>query len=366
MQRGTVLATVILLLVNIANITDPISYTPPESISLDDSLIAERSCSVLTCAIEEDVLFGNNQDGLRGTPYIAFGNAVNWNIGGLWVFDEPICYSGYMTSEGKPTSTEASMNQDGLCVAVNGLPPIPMYIDPSKENYTVGSGAGGPIHECSSVDEVIAFYNQYNYMPDGNNPVWGVQLQYADRAGVAVVVGGDENGNVTFTHMNESSFIVSTNHNLAVHDNYYPGHYLESHERYDTATQMLGDIVAYDNLTVEAIRDVLDAIHSEDSYDPLMETSHSFIFNPKTLDIYVYYRHDYIKVFTFNLMDEIATLGVDETRIYNLTELYEYWEDDTPSFLEGYSLILTLGGSGAVALVVSIVILFRKKSMTQD
>ncbi|MFW9926962.1 MAG: carcinine hydrolase/isopenicillin-N N-acyltransferase family protein [Candidatus Thorarchaeota archaeon] len=361
MQRGTVLATVILLLVNIANITDPISYTPPESISLDDSLIAERSCSVLTCAIEEDVLFGNNQDGLRGTPYIAFGNAVNWNIGGLWVFDEPICYSGYMTSEGKPTSTEASMNQDGLCVAVNGLPPIPMYIDPSKENYTVGSGAGGPIHECGSVDEVISFYEQYNYMPDGNNPVWGVQLQYADASGNAVVVGGDENGNITFTHKNESAFIVSTNHNLAVPDNYYPGHYLESHERFETATQMLEDIDTYDNLSVEAIRDILDAIHSENPYDPLMETSHSFIFNPKTLDIYVYYRHDYTRVFIFNLLDEIATLEVDETRIYNLTELYENWEDETLGFLERYSLILVLGVSGAVVLAVSIVILFQKR-----
>jgi hypothetical protein len=289
---------------------------------------------------------------------------VNWNIGGLWVFDEPICYSGYMTSEGKPTSTEASMNRDGLCVAVNGLPPIPMNIDPLKENYTVGSGAGGPIHECSSVDDVIAFYSQYNYMPDGNNLVWGVQLQYADAAGDAVVVGGDENGNVTFTYMNDSAFIVSTNHNLAVPDNYYPGHYLESHERFDKATQMLEEVVTHDNLTVEAIRDILDAIHSENPYDPLMETSHSFIFNPKTLDIYVYYRHDYAKVFTFNLLDEIATLDADETRICNLTDLYENWEDATSGFLERYSLIIALGGSGAIALVGGLVILFRKRRMS--
>jgi hypothetical protein len=236
-----------------------------------------------------------------------------------------------------------------------------MFIDPAKENYTAGSGAGGPIHECGSVDEVVAFYEQHNYMPDGNNPVWGVQLQYADATGDAVVVGGDENGNVTFTHKNESAFIVSTNHNLVVPDNYYPGHYLESHERFDTATQMLEEIVIHDNLTVEAIRDILDAIHSEDPMDPLMETSHSFIFNPKTLDIYVYYRHDYTKVFTFNLLEEIATLGVDETRIYNLTELYESWEEETPGFLERYSLILALGGSGAVVLLIGVVILFQKR-----
>jgi hypothetical protein len=95
-----------------------------------------------------------------------------------------------------------------------------------------------------------------------------------------------------------------------------------------------------------------------------METSHSFIFNPKTLDIYVYYRHDYTKVFTFNLMDEIAILGVDETRIYNLTELYENWEDETQGFLERHSLIITLGGSGAVALMLGIVIRDRRKRIT--
>ena len=160
MQRYAVLAAFILLFLNTANITTSTLYITPDNISFTDSWVEERSCSVLTCAIGDDVLFGNNQDGLRGTPYIAFSNTVDWNIGGLWVFDESICYSGYMTSEGKPTSTEASMNQDGLCVAVNGLPPIPMNIDPAKENYTAGSGAGGPIYECGSVDEVIAFYNQ--------------------------------------------------------------------------------------------------------------------------------------------------------------------------------------------------------------
>lgn len=129
-------------------------------------------------------------------------------------------------------------------------------------------------------------------------------------------------------------------------------------------TQMLEDIVTFDNLTVETIRDILVAIHSEKPIDPLMETSHSFIFNPKTLDIYVYYRHDYNKVFTFNLMDEIATLEVDETRIYNLTELYENWEDETPGILERYSLILALGGSGAIVLTGSIVILFRKRRLS--
>jgi hypothetical protein len=336
----------------------------------DNSLLDQRSCSVLTCELGENVLFGNNQDGIRGTPYIAFGNTVNWNIGGLWVFDESICYSGYMTSEGRPTSTEASMNQDGLCVAVNGLPPIPKYIDPAKENYTVGPGAGGPIHECSSVEEVIAFFNQYNYIPNEDNPVWGVQYHYADATGDAVVVGGDTEGNVTFTHKNESAFIVSTNHNLAVPDNYYPGHYIESHDRFDTATQMLEEIVTYDNLTVESIRDVLDAIHSENIFDPLMETSHSIIFNPKTFDIYVYYRHDYTKVFTFNLMNEISTLDVDETRIYNLTELHENWEaattatpttTSTTSFFERYSMILVAGSIGGISIVVCLVVFLRKR-----
>ncbi len=329
-----------------------------ESNDLHLSSTNQRSCSVLTCTLDDSVLFGNNQDGIRGTPYIAFGRTVDWNIGGLWVFDQPICYSGYMTAEGKPTSTEASMNQDGLCVASNGLPPIPMTIDAEKENYTAGSGAGGPIHDCTSVEEVIEFYNQYNYMPDGNNPVWGVQLHYADASGDAVVVGGDENGDVAFTRMNDSEFLVSTNHNLAVPDNYYSGHYQESHERFDTATDMLQDIVMNSNLTIESIKEVLDAIHSESSSDPLMETSHSFIFNPCTLDIYAYYRHDYSRVFTFNLLEEIETLGDLETRIYNLSELYYSWEGTIHENDYSYAYFL-FGVVGAIVFMATIVCFVR-------
>lgn len=372
MKREAILTAILLLSMIIPNMTTSHQVLLLEEISQDNTSIDHRSCSVLTCALGEDVLFANNQDGIRGTPYIAFGNTVDWNIGGLWIFDKPICYSGYMTSAGKPTSTEASMNQDGLCIAVNGLPPIPMNINPEKENYTVGSGAGGPIHDCSSVDDVIAFYNQYNYMSGGSNPVWGVQRQYADATGDAVVVGGDENGDVVFTHKNDSAFIVSTNHNLAVPDNYYQGHYLESHERFDTATQMLENIVNTNNLTVEAVRDILDAIHSESSYDPLMVTSHSFIFNPKTLDIYAYYRYDYSKVFTFNLMDEISTLKVNETKIYNITELYENWEEPTDTTtdttlettLDATPFITIIGGAGVITLVAVTILLFQKRRST--
>lgn len=333
-------------------LTNPYAGNGSQQMITDRTALSngQPSCSVLTCTIDNNVLFGNNQDGIRGTPYIAFGRTVDWNSGGLWVFDEPVCYSGYMTAEGKPTSTEASMNQDGLCVASNGLPPIPMTIDPEKENYTCGSGSGGPIHDCCTVEDVIEFYNQHNYMPDGNNPIWGVQLHYADASGDAVVVGGDENGDVVYTAMNDSNFLVSTNHNLAVPDNYYSGHYRESHERFDTATDMLQDVVANSNLTVDSIRDILDAIHAERSYDPLMETSHSFIFNPVTLDIYAYYRHDYSKVFSFNLLDEIETLGNLETRIYNLTELYENWESTLTSV--DISQVFPIAGIAVLVIVI--------------
>jgi hypothetical protein len=85
---------------------------------------------------------------------------------------------------------------------------------------------------------------------------------------------------------------------------------------------MLDEITSEQELTVETIRDVLEALSAD-------STTHSLIMNPRTLDMYVYYPEDYSKTIWFNLEDEISVLGVNETRLYNITELYENWSPTT-------------------------------------
>ena len=94
---------------------------------------------------------------------------------------------------------------------------------------------------------------------------------------------------------------------------------------------MLQPIVEEESLTVNAIRDVLEAL-SVDS------TTHSLIFNPKTLDIYAYYRQDFTKVFEFNIGEELSSLASGEIKFYDLEEMYT----NTSSQLSSSSAIISL------------------------
>ena len=281
----------------------------------------QGSCSIITCTVGDEVLYGYNQDGHAYLePYILFGDHIPWPDGGNSSFGKPICNTGRMLPEG-PRDSYARLTTDGLCLAFNSLPSIPLHIDPQKENYTYGLDGFGPLYECSTVEDVINFYTQYNFFDPDPNPEWTWQSHWADTEGNAVVIGLDKDGNVTLTEMNESQYLISTNMNLA-----YPescdGPCSDSTWRYETAKEMLQNIVTEESLSVEAIRDILEAISVE-------STVHSLIINPKTLDIFLYYRQDFSKVFKFNIEEELSTVPTGEVRLYELKEMYDSWDTQT-------------------------------------
>ena len=302
----------------------------------------QGSCSVITCTVDDKILYGYNHDGHEYLePYILFGDHIIFQDGETVYFGQPICNTGRMTLLG-PRDSYACLTTDGLCFAYNSLASIPLYIDPLKENYSVDGF--DPFSECRTVEEVIVFYNQYNYFRPSPNPQWSLQSHWADTEGNAIVVGLNEAGNVTITEMNESQYIISTNLNLAFPE-CCDGPCSDSIWRINKANEMLQTIVTNESLTVDAIRDVLEAISVE-------STVHSLIFNPKTLDIYAYYRHDFSKVFTFNLEEELSTLTTDEIRLYDLKEMYE--SGDTPT--SNTSVIICV-----FSLVLLIINLKRRK-----
>ncbi|MFX1255819.1 MAG: hypothetical protein ACFFCZ_29710 [Promethearchaeota archaeon] len=123
-----------------------------------------------------------------------------------------------------------------------------------------------------------------------------------------MVVSAGPDQELAFTRKNNSNYLVSTNFNLANPDNgLYPCW------RYDIAESMLEDINNENDLTIEAFRDILDAVHQEGTYG----TKYSNIFDLKTQEIYVYYNHDFSEFIKLNLAEELDK-GRHEYRISDL------------------------------------------------
>jgi hypothetical protein len=166
--------------------------------------------------------------------------------------------------------------------------------------------------ECSTVNDVIEWFNSHNL-----GTQWSNQLHFSDASGDAAVVSVGDDGEFTFTRKGSSKYLVSTNFNLANSDiGQYPC------QRYDTATNMLEAITTEQELTVDVVRNVLDAIHEAGQYG----TKYSNIFDPVNKEMYLYHNHDFDKVVKLNLNDEVVQVipgveGVIEGDMFLLREI---------------------------------------------
>ncbi|MFQ5981234.1 MAG: hypothetical protein ACE5OZ_24090 [Candidatus Heimdallarchaeota archaeon] len=238
------------------------------------------SCTIFTAAIGETVFFGNNEDyRLEGTylwimpPYGAVGFGFKYN-------DDPA--DGWV---------QGGMNDQGLCLDANGLPTV--SLNPHAEREPLYKDALLEVlFECATVDEVIEWFQTHYF-----GTVWSCQIHFADASGDAVVVSAGPDGEFAFTRKNSSHYLVSTNFNLANYENgYYPCN------RYDTATAMLAAITSEEGLTVEACRDILDAVHIEGEY----ATKYSNIFDPVNQQLYLFQNHEFDTIVTLDVENEIA------------------------------------------------------------
>jgi hypothetical protein len=144
------------------------------------------------------------------------------------------------------------------------------------------------------VEDIIQFRQTHGFRQDMEIS-W--QEHWADATGDAVVVSVGTDEDWAFTRMDNSTFLVSTNWNLANPDNgWYPC------GRYETATLMLSTITQEEELTVEAFRDILDAVHQEGLY----ASQYSNVFDLVNRDIYLYHYYDFEKVVKLNLDEELA------------------------------------------------------------
>jgi len=123
---------------------------------------------------------------------------------------------------------------------------------------------------------------------------------YLDNTGESVVYNIGLDGEFDFFRNNETYQLAS---NFYYDDPSRGNPNSDAIRRYNAAEEKLKDIDANDTISIESIKNVLDAAHFE---GPLVNTLYSNIFDIRNGDIYLYYFHQYEEVVKLNLKEELA------------------------------------------------------------
>lgn len=243
------------------------------------TLKATTACTIVTISKGEKVFFGNNEDWTNPNTYIWFELPKEGKLGGIY-----FGFNDYYSQGG--------MNEKGLCFDANALPEMTLNNHPerlSAYRWVVRH----IIEVASNISQVIQLAEEYNW---GTSMAY--QVHFADASGDAVVISPGTDGELNFTRMNTNDgFLVSTNFNLG----YPPNGWLPCW-RYPIATEMAENIEHDENLTMDTIRDILEATHQEGTYT----TRYSNIFDLVTRDIYIYQNFNFTSVVKLNLDEELV------------------------------------------------------------
>lgn len=251
-----------------------------------------ESCTIFTASYGDTVLFGNNEDWINPNTYYWVIGPKTSKYGGVYFgFDNRYPQGG--------------INEKGLAFDWNALPEAPLNPHPELRPLP-GKPGLWILERCATVQEAIDLAKQYAW---GSS--LGAQLHLADATGDAVVISAGPDGELAFTRKQTGDGqLVSTNFNLAnPKDGGFPC------RRYDTATAMLENIEEEDDLTVDYVRSILDAVHQEGAS---VNTVYSNVFDLRNGLIYLYHWHQFDEVVTLNVAEEVARSG--RTKYYRISD----------------------------------------------
>ena len=266
------------------------------------------SCTIFTVTMGDTVLFGNSEDYRLWGVYAWFmptqdvftPQGTQTTYGAVFFgFDE-----NGDSADGWP---QGGMNDQGLCFDGNALSYY--ELNPHHErDAPYAHYLAEILWECATIDEVIDWYLSHRIGAE-----MSYQIHFADASGDAVVVSAGLDEELSFTRIGNESCLVSTNINVAdtsrdVYDCY----------RYSTAMNMLTAISTEAELTVDACRDVLNAVHQDGTY----ATKYSNVFDSVNRQIYLWYDRNFNQVAVMDLDDELALVQPGASDYFETTTLF--------------------------------------------
>lgn len=290
-------------------------------------------CTIFSVSIGELVFFGNNEDWRNPLTYIWVEPANDENYA--------VVYLGFDNF-----FPQGGINEKGLSFDGNALPYIQIDSFPDKLQPTEAIVNNIIMRKCATVKEAIDMAASYNWGQLYSGKFAG-QYLLADSTGDAVVISFDSGGKLVYTRKPKGDgYIVSTNFNLAYHKNRYGAYPCR---RYNIASNMLEKIEKEEDLSIDLLASVLDAVHEEGK---TFNTLYSNIFDLKKGIIYLYYWHQFDNVVAIDVSEWIEN-EPDPKRIESLfnietvnkanTEYKRYQNRNKKIFIIITLIIIALG-----------------------
>lgn len=236
-----------------------------------------HACTIFFVNTPTANYFASNEDYTATDPAIRVvpGNANDY---GYIVFG----WNSYL-----PGYPQGGINEYGICLDWAMVPPQKFKADTSRKDlddditYKI-------LKKCRNIDEVIALVKQYNC-----SHFAAEHLLVSDRNGDSRII--EWSGSDYVFLRKTADYQLITNFNIS---NPKPGWY--PCERFNTAEGNLKNSKGM-KLNIEDVRNILDKTHQEGSYP----TIYSYIVDEKSLDIYIFFNHDYSKYTKINFEQAI-------------------------------------------------------------
>ena len=256
------------------------------------SITSVHACTNFKIGNDQTLYFGNSEDhAFRqiSDTFITFvPSGQTWYDGSILEYGAVVV--GYANGSGN-SWVQGGMNEKGLAFDSTSVPHTEPNLHDERPPSLVPE-----IFSCETISEVIEYKQTHGvYQQEGS-----VQSFYVDKSGESVVFNIGEDGEFNFFRDN-GSFQLATNFYVDDPSRGNPGS--NAIRRYDAAEQVLDSIVKNDDISIESITHVLDAVHFE---GPAVNTLYSNIFDVTNGDIYLYFFHQFEEVVKLNLEEELA------------------------------------------------------------
>jgi peptide/nickel transport system permease protein len=243
--------------------------TPEAALHLSDPLQPNQGCTVLYATDSELALGGNNEDYFNPLANVWFIPGEGGSFGRVY-----FGFGDYFAQGG--------MNDQGLFFDGLGLDEALPASKEGKQHYA-GNLVDKAMSECATVDCVVGLFEQY-YTQDS----WYWQFLFGDASGESAIIEADA------ILRQRGGYQVATNFAQSLTP---PEE--STCWRYRKAVELLEGMEA---LSVESVRDVLDAVHVEGH----SATLYSNVYDLKNKLVYLYYYHNYDDVVVLDLEEELA------------------------------------------------------------